>query len=86
MESTNARKSTNVPRMSRWCFIPGFLFNTVSYPTPSNLAAEVSGRTMPVSIYIRAQKTIQDIWRVGGKKESETIIYSTEGKIILPFQ
>lgn len=41
---------------------------------------------MPVSIYIRAQKTIQDIWRVGGKKESETIIYSTEGKIILPFQ
>lgn len=52
VESTNARRYANVHRNVEMVFHPGFLFNTRSYLTPSNLAAEVSGRTMPISIYI----------------------------------
>ena len=52
MESTNTRRKADVHRHVEMEFHPEFLFNTRPYPTPSNVAAEVSGKTMPTYIYI----------------------------------
>lgn len=87
MESTNTRRKADVHRHVEMAFHPEFLSNTRPYPTPSNVAAEVSGKTMPIYIYPCSENNIRHM----ESKKSKIILTaqknntSFSGKFFLPF-